>query len=247
MSSRKIYNTGKNNSARAPFGQAPREVWQPGQPPREAWQPQTTNHQPTAPQKQSLLSKDGELKAQEIEEIINKKLGDISDDSGLEIKELLEAIVNSGLKKNREALEAAIEYVKGDIQKYVNKKQKTNKSNSEHKNNLEEMKMNIIDKMEEYNFPAAAIEIELSSQDASHAAANKTESHPGSFCCGTGGGIKKKQTRKTSKKTKGKKEKRVRKWSKKYKDSINCKKPKGFSQRQHCLAKSKKSKMTKKN
>lgn len=25
-----------------------------------------------------------------------------------------------------------------------------------------------------------------------------------------------------------------RKWSKKYKKSINCKKPKGFSQKQHC-------------
>lgn len=68
-------------------------------------------------------------------------------------------------------------------------------------------------------------------------------------CCGKkkGGGMKKKHKQKTAKKTKGKKEKKVRKWSKKYKNSINCKKPKGFSQRQHCLAKSKKSKTTKKN
>jgi hypothetical protein len=27
---------------------------------------------------------------------------------------------------------------------------------------------------------------------------------------------------------------RARKWSMKYKKSINCKKPKGFSQKQHC-------------
>ena len=31
--------------------------------------------------------------------------------------------------------------------------------------------------------------------------------------------------------------KKTRKWSKKYKSSINCKSPKGFSQRQHCLSK----------
>ena len=28
--------------------------------------------------------------------------------------------------------------------------------------------------------------------------------------------------------------KRIRKWSTKYKKSINCRKPKGFSQKQHC-------------
>jgi len=28
--------------------------------------------------------------------------------------------------------------------------------------------------------------------------------------------------------------KRPRKWSNKYKKSINCKRPRGFSQRQHC-------------
>ena len=67
------------------------------------------------------------------------------------------------------------------------------------------------------------------------------------YCCQTGGGMKKKHKRKTTKRTKGKKEKKGRKWSKKYKDSINCKKPKGFSQRQHCLAKSKKRKIAKKN
>lgn len=63
------------------------------------------------------------------------------------------------------------------------------------------------------------------------------------YCCKTGGGIKKKHKRKAAKKTKCKTK---RKWSKKYKDSINCKKPKGFSQRQHCLAKSKKRKIAKK-
>jgi len=67
------------------------------------------------------------------------------------------------------------------------------------------------------------------------------------FCCPISkkvGGMKNKHKRKTRKKTKGKTK---RKWSKKYKDSINCKKPKGFSQRQHCLAKSKKRKTAKKN
>ena len=28
--------------------------------------------------------------------------------------------------------------------------------------------------------------------------------------------------------------KKIRKWSKRYKNSINCKHPKGFSQKQHC-------------
>lgn len=39
------------------------------------------------------------------------------------------------------------------------------------------------------------------------------------------GGVKQKRSRKTS---------RPRKWSRKYKNSINCKKPKGFSQKQYC-------------
>ena len=38
----------------------------------------------------------------------------------------------------------------------------------------------------------------------------------------------KRKTRKTIRKTK------TRKWSQKYKNSINCKRPKGFSQKQHC-------------
>ena len=45
-----------------------------------------------------------------------------------------------------------------------------------------------------------------------------------------GGGLKKK--RKTLKR--GKNRKKGGKWSLKYKKSINCRKPKGFSQRQHC-------------
>ena len=44
---------------------------------------------------------------------------------------------------------------------------------------------------------------------------------------------KEKKTRKNSAKNFSKK----RKWSDKYKKSINCKAPKGFSQKQHCLAK----------
>lgn len=71
----------------------------------------------------------------------------------------------------------------------------------------------------------------------------ESKAEPDPFCCRKGGAAKKKHKRKTAKKTKGKKR---RKWSKKYKDSINCKKPKGFSQRQHCLAKSKKKKSSKK-
>lgn len=51
-----------------------------------------------------------------------------------------------------------------------------------------------------------------------------------------------KQNYKTGKKFKGGRGRRTRKsknkkggkWTRKYKKSINCKKPKGFSQRQHC-------------
>jgi len=39
---------------------------------------------------------------------------------------------------------------------------------------------------------------------------------------------------KTGGKTRSKKTRRRRHWSAKYKKSINCKRPKGFSQRQHC-------------
>ena len=39
------------------------------------------------------------------------------------------------------------------------------------------------------------------------------------------GGLRRTRKRKSNKK---------RKWSAKYKKSINCKKPKGFSQKQHC-------------
>jgi hypothetical protein len=34
--------------------------------------------------------------------------------------------------------------------------------------------------------------------------------------------------------TRVKRTKKHRKWSQKYKDSINCRRPKGFSQKQHC-------------
>lgn len=204
--------------------------------------------QPSAPQQQSrrhdsenfvsgsgssgasLLSKDRQPSGhEEIKAIIKEKLGNISTDSELEIEELVEALVNSGLKKNRETLEAAIEYVKEDIQVYVEKKQK---ANNEPQNNRQEMEANIIGKIKGYASPAAA---------------NKTESRRGSFCCEKGGGMKKKHKRKKTKRTKRQKDKNGRKWSKKYKDSINCKKPKGFSQRQHCLTKSKKRKIAKKN
>ena len=43
-------------------------------------------------------------------------------------------------------------------------------------------------------------------------------------------GPKKKSTKKSTKKSHS-----PRKWSDKYKKSIDCKNPKGFSQRQHCL------------
>ena len=48
--------------------------------------------------------------------------------------------------------------------------------------------------------------------------------------------------KKTIKKSKNKKsKKKSKKWSKKYKKSINCKKPKGFSQKQYCKYRRKKS------
>ncbi len=42
-------------------------------------------------------------------------------------------------------------------------------------------------------------------------------------------------------KSKTKSKSKSKSWSKKYKKSINCKSPKGFSQRQYCKSKSKKS------
>jgi hypothetical protein len=47
------------------------------------------------------------------------------------------------------------------------------------------------------------------------------------------GGKRRKSMKNISKKTTTKKT-RKHKWSQKYKDSINCKRPKGFSQKQHC-------------
>ena len=38
----------------------------------------------------------------------------------------------------------------------------------------------------------------------------------------------------TRKNTKRMKQKKVHKWSRKYKNSINCRRPKGFSQKQYC-------------
>jgi hypothetical protein len=44
----------------------------------------------------------------------------------------------------------------------------------------------------------------------------------------------KRKGRKTKRAKKKSRSKTIRKWSKKYKKSINCKKPKGFSQKQYC-------------
>ena len=63
-----------------------------------------------------------------------------------------------------------------------------------------------------------------------------------SHCCSSGGGIKRKRNKRANKKIKKTKK---RKWSKKYKKSIDCKIPKGFSQRQYCLSKKKTSKRRK--
>ena len=41
-------------------------------------------------------------------------------------------------------------------------------------------------------------------------------------------------TNNTNKKTLKKGQKKTRKWSQKYKNSINCRRPKGFSQKQYC-------------
>jgi len=47
-------------------------------------------------------------------------------------------------------------------------------------------------------------------------------------------GGKRRRTKTIRRKTKTRKNKRGGKWSEKYKKSINCKHPKGFSQKQHC-------------
>lgn len=52
---------------------------------------------------------------------------------------------------------------------------------------------------------------------------------------------------KTRRKTKRSKQTKRRKWSLKYKKSINCKRPKGFSQKQHCKYGRKKTRKTKKH
>ena len=100
-------------------------------------------------------------------------------------------------------------------------------------------------KLAERRNPTRVVSLDNIHLDNNHSytpVTRKTSSVP--FCCPRIGGMKNKDKRKTRKKTKGKTK---RKWSKKYKDSINCKKPKGFSQRQHCLAKSKKRKIANKN
>lgn len=161
------------------------------------------------------------LSEQEIEKTIRRVFSDILTDSVFEIKELLRAFVNSGKVVDEETLRSAIDYVKPDILDYFSKL--NNPTNGSGRVKSGDLAKIIEQKLLTFSEPQ---------QDT------------GSFCCKTGGSIKKKHKRKAAKKTKGKTK---RKWSKKYKDSINCKKPKGFSQRQHCLAKSKKRKIAKKN
>jgi hypothetical protein len=48
------------------------------------------------------------------------------------------------------------------------------------------------------------------------------------------GGKSRKRRNFSKKQNKTKNKNKPRKWSQKYKDSINCKRPKGFSQKQHC-------------
>lgn len=142
-------------------------------------------------------------------------------DSGFELREIVEALANSGKVKDIKTLEAAINYIKQDIAEYLSAL--TNTANGTKLDKRENVIKNIEQKLVTFS---------------------EQQQDTGPFCCQTGGSIKKKHKRKTAKKTKSKTK---RKWSKKYKDSINCKKPKGFSQRQHCLAKSKKRKTAKKN
>lgn len=54
------------------------------------------------------------------------------------------------------------------------------------------------------------------------------------------------KTRRKAKENKRSKQTKKRKWSLKYKKSINCKRPKGFSQKQHCKYGRKKTRKTKK-
>ena len=54
------------------------------------------------------------------------------------------------------------------------------------------------------------------------------------------------KTRRKAKGHKRSKQTKKRKWSLKYKKSINCKRPKGFSQKQHCKYGRKKTRKTRK-
>ena len=159
----------------------------------------------------------------EIKKIINEKHRDISTDSGFEIKELVEAFVNSGKKINQKTVEEAIEHVKGDIEIYMKAKESqakespSNIKKQSQNNNLRTavakqfVATTLVNGSQSARKKSSLQTVEdIKNKIKSYIDKSNSGKKHGSFCCGTGGGIKKKHERKTSKKvTKGKKEKRV--------------------------------------
>ena len=127
-----------------------------------------------------MASPNEQLKDDEIKKIINEKLGDISTDSGFEIKELVEAFANSGKKINRETVEEAIELVKGDIEKYMKAEEPPSNINKQSQNNVQSaMKKGSLQTVED-------IKNKIKSYIHNSNAGKKHDS----FCCETGGSIK---------------------------------------------------------
>lgn len=84
-----------------------------------------------------MESPNSQLTEEAITNIILKaiELELVTPDSGVEINELVTALVNSGLGKNKDTLKLAIEHVKDDIRKYVQEKQEKQNTTNEHQSN----------------------------------------------------------------------------------------------------------------
>ena len=142
---------------------------------------------------------------------IKHLLSRATQDSGLEMEELEDALKKSGSPSDV-AKELAQQILAKDIAEYIK-----NKNDTDTKTKLEQKTVNSIkNRIEESK------KINISSKR--------------SYCCTGGGSITTKYKKRANKKYKKTKK---RKWSKKYKKSIDCKIPKGFSQRQYCLSKNK--------
>lgn len=176
-------------------------------------------------------------------EQINNILKKATTDSGLEMGELKQALISSNYSLSDDvAFTTAAELIKPDIEVYI-----------ENKKNKDETIKNIKIKLESIETGENPFDVETNNVIEKNNSdppvfddeteTSKTQIRK-SYCCESGGGTKNKRKKRVTKKRQITK---TRKWSKKYKERINCKSPRGFSQRQYCLAKSiRKNKVTKK-